>query len=750
MSFGYESLTGLSILNADVINVNTINAVTMNITNLNVITINATTVNATNGRFINVYTDNLYANLNAFISLHNSIIPSATNTYSLGNALSAFNNIFCVNIYASGLASIGTYSPIALATATINSLTTSAYNIANIGTLTVTDGSSQMFGFYETVLFAPAGFTNTIAGFFTNTNLNLTSNVGNASGFYSNPLISGGATLQNHRGFFSGNGTLSSGTVVNAYGAYFAKPSFGNNANALYADDISIGYTGITPGTGNMIVSGQLSVGTSTPVPSATVTVEPLASSSYDISLGGTMTTIDGSSNMYGILMVTVYQPSAPANIISAIYTNTNVNLTSNVGLVAGFHSDPNVAGGNTIFNHVSFLADFGSTSGGTVNNAYGGYFNRPVFGTIKNALYANDICVGYTATMTTGNDILVSGQLGVGTSAPSVNTVVNIYADTTRANVLQFDGTMNTVTSTEMAGIRSNITLSPSIAANRIFGFIDSGIYDSQPALTHALATSFGAFPTMSGSGTITNYAGFFFYGSNAVVGTPTITNSYGGHFQQPSWGTNKCALYGDNVNVGNPGRTMTNGDIYISGNEIFGQSSGTKTTTVYAQVSAANVTFALPIDNGTSGYLLRSDGAGLTSWVTPPSNVVMGTSTGQTTTISTSPVNTGLAATITLSTVTSTVKIRVCGVLGNTAGGSGYASIDRNGTDISGGPGFSQIANNLASIYAPCSISYIDSPASTSALTYTVTVFCNNAGFMATWNIATVTTIVLEEIFT
>jgi hypothetical protein len=112
----------------------------------------------------------------------------------------------------------------------------------------------------------------------------------------------------------------------------------------------------------------------------------------------------------------------------------------------------------------------------------------------------------------------------------------------------------------------------------------------------------------------------------------------------------------------------------------------------------------------------------------------VVQGTLTGSgsgpiTTTTSTSFVSTGLTATITPQSTTS--KILVIYNLGNiynpTNGYEGGSTIYRNGSNISPvgsavNSGFTSSFGNGAGVEAPHSATYLDSPASTSAQTYTI----------------------------
>ena len=107
----------------------------------------------------------------------------------------------------------------------------------------------------------------------------------------------------------------------------------------------------------------------------------------------------------------------------------------------------------------------------------------------------------------------------------------------------------------------------------------------------------------------------------------------------------------------------------------------------------------------------------------------VVSSTHIGNTITSSTSFVNTGLAVTITPTSSTSKIYVVATGGLDNNNNGhSGYVTIDRNGTNLGNGVnGFSYIFNSYR-LLTPWSASFLDTPATTSALTYTVQIRANS----------------------
>jgi hypothetical protein len=103
-------------------------------------------------------------------------------------------------------------------------------------------------------------------------------------------------------------------------------------------------------------------------------------------------------------------------------------------------------------------------------------------------------------------------------------------------------------------------------------------------------------------------------------------------------------------------------------------------------------------------------------------PVQVVQGTTTTTTSTTSTTYVATNLTATITPTNAANKILVMVsCNGIVNNAGYAGYYTVYRDSTNIGGG---TQSALNLIQDYylLPITINYLDSPATTSAITYTL----------------------------
>jgi hypothetical protein len=110
-------------------------------------------------------------------------------------------------------------------------------------------------------------------------------------------------------------------------------------------------------------------------------------------------------------------------------------------------------------------------------------------------------------------------------------------------------------------------------------------------------------------------------------------------------------------------------------------------------------------------------------------PLQLIQGTSTTAFTTTSATYVNTNLTASITPKSVSSKILVMAIGYLASAGADTGYATLARGGTNLLAASGGAIIDVGGASLSRHSSLIYLDSPASTSALTYTVQVK-NSAG--------------------
>ena len=220
---------------------------------------NAGAASVANARTLQVAAPTIGSTSNSALYAENAIIGSPYN-----NITPPSNGLII-----SGNVGIGTSSP--SANAKLTSSSTLTYNVLLQGSQTAQTSNNQICLSIQSTLAPAAAITGYVAGI-ANTPTITIPNVTNpaiasAYGEYISLTINGtsGKTLTTSYGIFVGAGSLATATVTTTYGGYFTKPGFGTNITALYADNMSIGYTATTPPNNSLIVSGNVGINTPTP-----------------------------------------------------------------------------------------------------------------------------------------------------------------------------------------------------------------------------------------------------------------------------------------------------------------------------------------------------------------------------------------------------------------------------------------------------------------------------------------------------
>ena len=163
-----------------------------------------------------------------------------------------------------------------------------------------------------------------------------------------------------------------------------------------------------------------------------------------------------------------------------------------------------------------------------------------------------------------------------------------------------------------------------------------------------------------------------------------------------------------------------------------LNGQTSGY--VELEAPATAGSNTLTLPNGGGSSGQYLQTDGSGALSWAGAGKilQVVQGISVTQAISTSSSWAATSLAVSITPSGSSNKIAVFVSGGMNGFAGGG--TSGEKMGMKIYrniGGGGASQVENSSSGQqvilgangdYSGLSINYLDSPSTTSSITYTL----------------------------
>lgn len=449
-----------------------------------------------------------------------------------------------------GQLGVGTNSPVS--TSQISVVSTNARVLNFSGTLASVDGSTKQGSLYLNNTFSPTSgstFSSVVEGlpvFSVASGQTVTA----ASIFHASPLFTANAgTITSLYNFYYDGGGAGSGVITNHYGAYIAVPVGGTNKTAIYGDNLAIGYTGVSPGVNNVVIAGQLSIGSSSQT---------------------TSTVLSLTSTVAGLL---------PPRMST---TQKNAIVTPATGLVIY----DNVLNDLEFYNGSSWI---GTTLSGVTSIA--GTSNQIALSSSTGSVTAsltNGISLGsYQATGSPTGGLLFPGQYvqgtgTVGTSAFSqINNTVNQYA----LNVTgAFTGTQNQIAIYNQQSFTYSGTGSP-----YQLGYGANVIYGAASGKTVLYASDYYSSPSFTNNvGTITNATGFYYDGGQSTSGT--VTNIYGGYFANPAGtaGTSKMAVYAANMSVGYATTTPPTSGIVVSGQAGFGTSSITSTATSQVQISS------------------------------------------------------------------------------------------------------------------------------------------------------------------
>jgi hypothetical protein len=179
-------------------------------------------------------------------------------------------------------------------------------------------------------------------------------------------------------------------------------------------------------------------------------------------------------------------------------------------------------------------------------------------------------------------------------------------------------------------------------------------------------------------------------------------------------------------------PGAMTAGGTLSMASNKITNltNGSGAQDAAAFGQIGGTAGTNAAGYIIGTSVQAIQTN------------------QTATVTTTSTTYVTTNLTATITPHATTHTIRISFSGSFNNSAGTSTFVTVQRGTTELAqNANGFADVGSGATALEADCGVTFIDSPATTSATTYTVKF--RVSGGTGTWNSQPGTAnMILEEI--
>jgi hypothetical protein len=373
---------------------------------------------------------------------------------------------------------------------------------------------------------------------------------------------------------------------------------------------------GTSAPSGGAVISGQVSVGTSSIASNVRFQVSTKSGDSVGMFLTGTLSTVSGAQQFGYVCAPTISPTSSPITISAAMLVSPSF-AAGGGHVIAGAYGivvlptttglDPpgittaygiyvqwqNTSAGTGTTDAYGIFADTFSFIAAT--NQYSGYFKAPTGPLRTNtALYTDNLSIGYVATTPPTNGAIISGQLGVGTSGAGTTQTL-ITAATTRSIGFEVNGTLTAtiafIAANDTYGQILTATLKPSGTTTRT---IQSCIYTNVDASLATATTVPDSYSLYVGTGSL-------------ISGS--VTRAYGVYVENPGYGTTKCAIYGQNLSIGYTATTPPTDGAIISGLVGVNTSSPATTNVVTSRLHVASG--SISIDSGFQ-YNVRSDVGG------------------------------------------------------------------------------------------------------------------------------------------
>lgn len=514
------------------------------------------------------------------ISLTGDIIPTATNTYSLGSATYNFKDVFIGpgSLYVNGQKVLEQDSNTIVVTASINQnlrlettgtgaiefLPANTSMVAVKGTLQIDAGKSITSSDGDKIRFSDTIAVDSITTASANTELVITGNGSGNVKIDDDLIITGNLTLQGSTGNLSVGNLIVQDNIIDISAETTGTPTANAGLRVVRGDEAATqlrwtesltSWQFTTDGTNYLSLVGRDSTG--------------------NTSLGNTAIANYFVGNFYGT-----------ANTAGTVTTNAQPNITS-VGLLSALSVGPNSS--ITLTGSSGFVKANSIQGTDGVNALYPGY--NGVTGAV--GVTSNlTVGVGTSGNITANGNVTASYFIGNGSSLTNITggNVTGQVANATTAGTVLIAAQPNITSLGTLTGLTSNGTINFASASN----------------------ISLGSISNVKITGGTTGYV----LSTDGVGNLSWVAQSGGGGSSSISNGTSNVniATANGNITMGVNGNanivTVTGTGINITGTSNLGNAGNVKIT------------------GGSSGQVLSTDGAGNLSWSSDLSNpTIVGT---------------------------------------------------------------------------------------------------------------------------
>ena len=292
---------------------------------------------------------------------------------------------------------------------------------------------------------------------------------------------------------------------------------------------------------------------------------------------------------------------------IGLINGGTGANLTaSNGGIVYSTASAMAILSGTATANQI--ILSGASTTPAWSTATY------PATTTINQLLYSSSGNV-IAGLATANSGVLITSSGGV----PSISSTLPsaVQANITALGTIATGVWQGTPVALAYGGTNANLTAS------------NGGIFYSTASAGAILAgTATASLPLLSGTSTTPSWAAISYPASATSGGVPYFSST-SAMASSAALGSGQIVLGGGagsapttsaNASISNGVLSLGTNTSVLGSVKMFGSTSGDATVKAAAVAGTASI-FQLPATNGTNGYVLTTDGTGVTSWANPSS---------------------------------------------------------------------------------------------------------------------------------